>query len=331
MVAVGASIRQAMQTRGIDLSAYNTVESADDVDLLRRALGVEQIALWGHSYGTHLGLAVIKRHGEHIGRTVFGGVNGLDDRWRDPADSDRWLARVAAAMQAGAPAGTRVNFIDQVKRVFAQLDKEPIRAMAGDAEVLIGKADIQILLTIQSGNLGFVQNLPVMFDSLEKRTRLDPVVAALQQTIRQRPIGTAMTYAMHVASGVSAQRLARITAQAPTAILGNAINWGLGEEDFAKALGVADLGAEFRAPFRSQVPVMMISGTLDGRAVEDDARRAGAQFSRVTYMTIDGASHDFWFLRSAPPRVAEATIEFLRGAMVQDERITWPVTFNRVE
>ena len=70
-----------------------------------------------------------------------------------------------------------------------------------------------------------------------------------------------------------------------------------------------------------------MSGTLDGRAVEEDARRAAAQFDRMSYVTIDGASHDFWFLRP-PPRVPEVTAAFLRGEAVRDERITWPVSFR---
>src|SRR5262245_46321288 len=103
--AIGNLIRTTVQSRGIDLSAYNTIESADDIDDLRRALGVETVVLWGHSYGTHLAMAVIKRHSTHVARALLGGVNGLDDRWRDPADSDAWLARVGAAMQAAAPTG----------------------------------------------------------------------------------------------------------------------------------------------------------------------------------------------------------------------------------
>src|SRR5687767_13529965 len=79
--ALGSFIRTTVASRGIDLSAYNTVESADDVDLLRRALGVDKVILLGHSYGTHLALAVIKGHGEHVARALLGGVNGLNDRW----------------------------------------------------------------------------------------------------------------------------------------------------------------------------------------------------------------------------------------------------------
>src|ERR1044072_5023341 len=38
----------------VDLTAYNTNESADDLEDLRKALGVNQISLWTISYGTHL-------------------------------------------------------------------------------------------------------------------------------------------------------------------------------------------------------------------------------------------------------------------------------------
>ena len=193
--------------------------------------------------------------------------------------------------------------------------------------LLIGTSEIQLLITIQSGDLGFIQNLPVLFDSLEKRTQLETITTAVQQTIRQRPIGTAMTCAMHAASGVSAQRLARINVQARTAVMENAINWGIGDAAFVNALGVVDLGDDFRAPFRSSVPVLIMSGTLDGRAVENDARRVGAHFDQVSYVTIEGASHDFWFLRP-PPRVPEVTNAFLRGEAVPDEPIAWPVSFR---
>lgn len=244
IATLGGIIRTTMESRGVDLAAYNTMESADDVEVLRQALGVDKVTLWGHSYGTHLALAVIKRQGDRVARALLGGINGLDDRWRDPVDGDAWLERVGAAMEAlSGPGGVRVSFVEQVKRVFAQLDKDPIRVSTTDGNVLIGKSEIQVLVTIQSGDLAFVQNLGVLFDSLERRTRLEPIAAAVQQVIRQRPIGTAMTYSMHVASGVSAQRLARIRTQAPTAMLGNAINWGIGDEDFVK-------GARYTRPGR---------------------------------------------------------------------------------
>src|SRR5262245_45649790 len=40
--------------KGVDLAAYNTEASADDLEDLRKALGVPKISLFGFSYGTHL-------------------------------------------------------------------------------------------------------------------------------------------------------------------------------------------------------------------------------------------------------------------------------------
>ena len=56
------SVRCAAELRdkGIDLAAYNTEASADDLEDLRKALGAPKISLFGFSYGTHLALAAIR-------------------------------------------------------------------------------------------------------------------------------------------------------------------------------------------------------------------------------------------------------------------------------
>lgn len=45
----------------VDLSAYNSIENARDVEALRRALGFDQWNVWGISYGSILGQAYIKQ------------------------------------------------------------------------------------------------------------------------------------------------------------------------------------------------------------------------------------------------------------------------------
>ena len=47
---------------GVSPSGYTTVQSADDLEDLRRALGARKIDLWGISYGTHLAMAAMRRH-----------------------------------------------------------------------------------------------------------------------------------------------------------------------------------------------------------------------------------------------------------------------------
>ncbi len=55
-----ASCHQRFVNQGIDLSAYNSAESAADLNDLRVALGYEQWNLYGISYGTRLALTVMR-------------------------------------------------------------------------------------------------------------------------------------------------------------------------------------------------------------------------------------------------------------------------------
>jgi pimeloyl-ACP methyl ester carboxylesterase len=68
LIQKASQFAELIQSRGIDLSAYNTNENADDVNELRLGLGAAKVVIWGHSYGSHLGLAVLKRHGPSIER-----------------------------------------------------------------------------------------------------------------------------------------------------------------------------------------------------------------------------------------------------------------------
>lgn len=59
---------------GVDLTTYHTVQNAADVDLLRRALGYDQVNLWGISYGTQLALSVIRNYPDGVRSAVLEAV-----------------------------------------------------------------------------------------------------------------------------------------------------------------------------------------------------------------------------------------------------------------
>src|SRR5678816_2265182 len=88
------------RSEGVDLDAYNTEDSADDLDDLRRALGAPRIALVGASYGSHLGLAAIRRHGGIVDRAVLAGIEGPDATLKLPSDQEALLRRIAQLVAA---------------------------------------------------------------------------------------------------------------------------------------------------------------------------------------------------------------------------------------
>ncbi len=59
---------------GRQLSAFNTLQSATDVEALRRALQLQDVVLFGISYGTRLALTVMKLYPEHIKAAILDSV-----------------------------------------------------------------------------------------------------------------------------------------------------------------------------------------------------------------------------------------------------------------
>jgi pimeloyl-ACP methyl ester carboxylesterase len=60
--------------RGIDLTAYNTVETAADINDLRKVLGYEEINLYGTSSGTRTILTIMRNHPEGIRSVILDSV-----------------------------------------------------------------------------------------------------------------------------------------------------------------------------------------------------------------------------------------------------------------
>lgn len=57
-----------------DLSAFNTVENANDVEAIRQALGFGQITFYGTSYGTELGQYLMRQHPGNLRAVVLDAV-----------------------------------------------------------------------------------------------------------------------------------------------------------------------------------------------------------------------------------------------------------------
>lgn len=58
----------------VDLSGYNTIENARDVEALRRALGYEKWNVWGISYGSILGQAYLKQDPDGIRAVILDAI-----------------------------------------------------------------------------------------------------------------------------------------------------------------------------------------------------------------------------------------------------------------
>ena len=66
--------KDRLVSEGIDLGAYNSVENANDLEAIRQVLGYEQYDFYGVSYGTLLGLHLLREHPENLRSVILDGV-----------------------------------------------------------------------------------------------------------------------------------------------------------------------------------------------------------------------------------------------------------------
>ena len=309
----------------VDLTGYNTNESADDVEELRKALGARQISLWTISYGTHLAFATMRRHPKSIHRAILAGTEGPDHTYKLPSNIQKHLEDLGAVIKADPEIGKDIpDFPGLMKSVFDRLDAQPETVEITDArtkqkvKVIVNKFVLQFLVANNIGT-GVTARFPMLFYRASKGDFTNPAQGWLNQS--RSGIGSAMSYMMDCASGWTNARRARIEREAKGTLLADMSN--LPFPDVCQEWKAPDLGDVFRAPLRSDVPVLFISGTLDARTPVSNAEEYRTGFPNSTHMIIDGAVHsDPLFLSS--PKIKEGMMEFLLGQPVTTTKISLP-------
>jgi pimeloyl-ACP methyl ester carboxylesterase len=314
------------RSQGVDLSAYNTRESAHDVDDVRKALGAEKANLVGFSYGTHLGLACIRYHGAGLDRVVLIGTEGPDHTEKLPSTSDnavRRLARIAAADPEIGPKAP--DLYATLKRVMDRLAKEPAKVTVTDrrtnkpVELTISNFGLQFLIMRDLGDTNDLPIFPAWFVTMD---RGDYSILARFAERRYNQFGggaSMMTVMMDGASGATAKRRRQIELEAKTSILGDVVNF---PSFFIPGISEGtDLGDDYRSPIKTTVPTLFFSGELDNNTQPFQADEVRKTFAASTHIVIPNAGHESML---TDERVQQAMVDFLNGRDVSNVKIALP-------
>lgn len=317
------------EVQRVDLNGYNSNESADDLEDLRKALGSNQISLWSISYGTHLAFATMRRHPKSIHRAILAGIEGPDHTYKLPSNIQKHLEDLAAMIKADPEIGKEIpDFLGLMKSVFDRLDAQPESVEIVDprtkqkVKVIVNKFVMQFIVANNIGTT-VTERFPALFYRASKGDFTNPAQVWLNQS--RSILGNAMAFMTDCASGQTAARRERIQREAKGMLLEDLFNFPF--PDICDEWKAPDLGDAFRSPLRSDVPVLFISGTLDARTPVSNADEYLTGFTNGTHMIVDGAVHsDPLFLSSA--KIKDGMMEFLRGQPVTVTKIAiGPIKF----
>jgi pimeloyl-ACP methyl ester carboxylesterase len=295
------------QDKGIDLQAYNPVDSSDDLATLRDSLGVRKLNLIGYSYGSHLSLTTIRRQESILDRVILCGFEGPDDTLKLPSNVQKQLVKLD---QIWEPPTGQSRLLEMMAKVHLSLEQKPITLeieipkTEKRQKVVVGLFGLQALASSWMGVSNRFHSLPRLYASI-LRGETDDLKTAVERFIRgwARP---ATFYLTDGASLATPERLERIKSEAPGCLLSDSVNFPFPEIN--AAYDPKDLGADFRDRVHSEIPLLSITGTLDGNTPTEQALDQLTGFPNGIHHLIENAAHNDMLI---PSEVHEAIVEFL--------------------
>lgn len=283
------------EKRGFDLSGYTTVESAHDVNDLRKALDLDKISLIGSSYGSHYALAILKLYEETIDRVVISGVEGPDHSMSLSSNFDKHIDDIDALMHEQQTSYDKtLNLKETIRKLLTRLDASPVTISTTNANtdsnenIQIGKFEVQLLLYSLLGRDRSIGQVPkLVFDMYDgeygEAARMIYRLKSRGQSI------SAMLILMDGASGASSERLSDLQEQDNTAVLGPVVHFLFPE--IAQAWEVPDLGPDYRTLITSERPVLIVSGSMDPRTPISNAEEIARGLLNSWHVTIKNSGH----------------------------------------
>jgi pimeloyl-ACP methyl ester carboxylesterase len=300
------------------------VQSAHDLNDLRKHLQADKLTLWGISYGTHLALASLKVMENHIDKMVLASAEGLNQTVKLPAKTDAYFKRLQQAINQQPKAKAEYpDVIGLVKRVNRKLEANPITVTMPQKdgepiEFLFQKSHMQgIASAMISDPHRYVSMLLQIYSGIDSGiTAMLPSVIERAGLMDSKISFDIMSFGMDVASGVSDERLNLIEQQAPASLVGKMLNFPM--PHLNKVIPNLDLGDDFRTKPKSDVPTLLLTGTLDGRTYVESQYEATAGLSNLTKVTVNNAGHNLFMVS---PKVTETIKIFLSDKPVEDKEI----------
>lgn len=289
-LAAFAACKTSLEAAEIDLEAYSTRATVRDIEVIRRALAVEQWNLAAISYGTLVALDAM--------RVSPGSIRSVILNSPYPPNSASWAEQITAVgagfaaidRECAAQPSCRERFGAvgvKLEEILARLEAAPLQ----DGEKRItGRQFMKALwpLAVRSATVKYV---PLVIDrahagdtELVKR-----IVASFGGGDSFGAYSPAQSHAiMCPESGRTAEWFARARERHPV-IAGQDPDdqW----DRLCSTFRPGFVEASFLAPVESDIPTLIYFGAFDPATPEIDAYQTARLLSRATLIGVSGASH----------------------------------------
>lgn len=318
-----SSCAEYWRAKGVEVAAYTNDASADDVNDLRQSLGVERFSLIGHSYGTVLAQAAVRRHGKHLDRVVFASTEGQDNLVNLPSVWDILIKKLSYFASVDTALNKLVPDMEALyRRVLDKLERNPVTLTVTDAQtkrpvsIRVGKIGLQWLVRHTMTDARNYTRLPALFHTIDQSDYflLTRYIEPLYHGFQGR---SPMANAVDCSVGWSAERLAQSRRETPPSLFSD-VNLQRTAE-ICKAVSIPESGAVLQPRLWSLLPTLFVSGTLDTSTPPFQAEEVRWGFPNSTHLIVENGGHET--LPSS--EVQTVIVDFFKGQDVRGRTVSF--------
>jgi len=282
--------------KGIDVSGYNIVEHAHDMNEIATALHIEKYSIFGFSFGSHIGMAVIKLFPERIANAVFAGADGLDQSFNYPVLLDEHVKKIGKMVAADPSISQAIpDLSDLLKKVTSKLESNPVtikikHPVTGKAmQVQVGPFGLALILRLEIDDTNDIPAIPRLLYTIDHGDY------SMLEWFAQKRIAFAFAVPGNginqaIASGVTDERLRLIDLQAKESPFGNVVNFPF--YDARKVWPQTELPMDTAKPLTTSVRTLFITGSLDCRTPVQQVNETIKEFDNAIHLVVENAGHE---------------------------------------
>jgi len=293
---------------------YNTSAAVRDLEAVRLALGYPALDIYGASYGTRVASHYLRRYPDSTRSVILDGSLPPDEILgpRIALDAQAALERVFERCRDDDDCARR--FPDLAARfatLRADLQQQMIRVRmpdptAGDpASVDLGSLELAAAVRMLSYRSETAALIPLLIDSA---SRGNPAPLAAQAQMIVADLGSALSHGMHN-SVVCSEDVPYFSDLVIDRQALRATYMGTDQVDVLEAVceiwPAGPVDTDLRAPIRSEVPVLLISGEADPVTPPDNGRRFASDLPLARHLVVAGQGHGVAHVGCMPRLIAE--------------------------
>jgi metal-dependent hydrolase (beta-lactamase superfamily II)/pimeloyl-ACP methyl ester carboxylesterase len=281
--------------RGIDLTAYNTVENAADVNDLRAALGYEQVNLYGTSYGSRLALTVMRYYPGTVRSAILDSVFPPDvNLFSDDATNiHRAFQQVLETCAADAICSEAYPGLESTfYQVIDDLNANPVPLPLDRGTVLVDGDLFVTALYLRLFSAGSVPRIPKWIERASQRRFDDQITRTFDSVMDWGGSGLGTFWSVHCNEEISfdSYENSRALATSLPPQIGDIFDRYL---DFAvcEFWQSGQAGPVENTPVASDIPSLILAGQFDPVTPPAWGRRAAETLSNSFFYKFPGLSH----------------------------------------